>query len=235
MPLSLVSIFLGFVLGTVATAIAWNLTQRAAPRNPETTRLTALWNVQDVVEPGTRPAILAEALRDVRLPTGSKVIVPAGALGAVSPDILATCDVRMHPEVRINAVVGKDRALVFSGHVTPKSFAVFTMDAAAVHLLQADFARMWNESTPHVEKLDAISDLAGKAGRFVDVTGKAVDLMDYRGQKMLRLTDGRTNVGVVTAQQDVSQFQGATVRVVGQFKRDGGYAYLQADRVTPVA
>lgn len=234
MPLSLLSIFLGFVLGTAATAIVWNLTQRTV-RNPERTRLTALWNVQDVTEPGTRPALIAEGVQGVRLPAGSKVVVPTGTLSAVPADILATCEVRMHPEVRINAVVGKDRALVFSGHVTPKAFAVFTRDEAAVHLLQADFARMWSEATPYVEQIGAIADLAGKAGRYVDVTGKAVELMDYRGRKMLRLTDGTTNVGVVTDQQDVTRFQGSVVRVVGQFKRENGYAYLDAQKVVAVS
>lgn len=233
MPLSLVSIFLGFVLGTAATAIVWNLTQRSV-RNPEKTRLTALWNVQDVIADGTRPAVLAEGLTNVRLPAGSKVIVPREAIAAVPQEILSTCEVRMHPEVRINAVVGKDRALVFSGHVTPKAFAIFTRDEAAVHLLQADFSRMWGESVPYIEQIGAIADLKGKAGRWVDVTGKAVELMEYRGQKMLRLTDGTTNVGVVTAQQDVTKFQGSTVRVVGQFKRENGYAYLDAQKVVPV-
>lgn len=228
--MSLLAVFLGFVLGVVATSIVWNLSHRSV-RNPETSRLTALWSIQDVAEPGTRPALLAEGLEGVRVPAGSKIIVPRDGLARVPADVLASCEVRMHPEVRINACVGKDRALVFSGHVTPKAFAVFTRDAAAVHLLQADFQRMWGESTPYVEHVEHIADLAGKAGRWVDVTGKAVDLMDYRGQKMLRLTDGVTNVGVVTAQQDVSQYQGSTVRVVGQFKREQGYAYLAADRL----
>lgn len=232
MAVSLLSIFLGFVVGVAATAILWSLAQRNV-RNPETTRLTALWSLQDVVEPGARPAILAERIEAVRLPAGSKVVVPSTS--SVPPEVLSSCDVRMHPEVRINACVGKDRALVFSGHVSPKAFAVFTMDPAAVHLLQADFQRMWGESTPYVEHIGAIAELAGKAGRFVEVQGKAVELMDYRGQKMLRLTDGVTNVGVVTSQQDVSKYQGATVRVVGQFKRENGYAFLQADKLVAVS
>lgn len=232
MAVSLLSILLGFIVGVVATAILWTLSQRTI-RNPETTRLTALWHIQDVTEPGTRPAFLAETIEGVQLPPGSKVIVPSTS--SLPPQLLSTCDVRTHPEVRINACVGKDRALVFSGHVTPKSFAVFTMDPAAVHLLQSDFQRMWGESTPYVEHLDSIAALTGKAGRFVEVQGKAVELMDYRGQKMLRLTDGVTNVGVVTSQQDVSKFQGATVRVSGQFKRENGYAFLQADKLVAVS
>jgi hypothetical protein len=201
-------------------------------RNPETTRLTALWSLKDVVEPGARPAVLAESVAGLALPPGSKVIVPAGSLSAVPAQVLSTCEVRMHPEVRVNAVVGKDRALVFSGHVTPKAFAVFTMDGATVRLLQSDFQRMWGEGTPYVEQVATIADLAGKDGRVVDVTGKAIELMEFRGRKMLRLTDGKVQVGVVTTQQDVSEFQGGTVRVVGRMHRENGYAFVEADRLT---
>lgn len=234
MVLSLFSILLGFVLGTAATAIAWNLSQRGV-RNPETARLTALWSLKDVSEPGLRPAVLAEHIDNVQLPAGTKVVVPSAGLASVPASILATCEVRMHPEVRVNAVVGKDRALVFSGHVTPRAFAVFTMDRNTVQMLQNDFQRMWIEATPYVEQVATIADLAGKDGRVVDVTGKAVELMEFRGRKMLRLTDGRVQVGVVTKQQDVSQYQGGVVRVIGKMHRENGYAFLEADRLTLVS
>jgi hypothetical protein len=234
MPLSLLSIFVGFVLGGAATAIAWNLSTRSV-RNPETARLTALWSLKDVTAPGSRPAVLAENVSGLTLPPGTKVIVPRDGLASVPPDVLATCEVRMHDEVRVNAAVGKDRALIFSGHITPKAFAVFTMDAQTVRLLQSDFQRMWTESTPFIERVGTIADLSGKDGRVVDVQGKAIELMEYRGRKMLRLTDGKTNVGVVTRQGDVSAFQGQTVRVVGRMHRENGYAFLEADKLSLLA
>lgn len=233
MALSLFSIFLGFLAGVIATVVAWSFSTRSV-RNPETTRLTALWSLKDVVEPGLRPAVIAESVSGLQLPQGSKVVVPRGQISAVPADILSTCEVRMHPEVRINAVVGKDRALVFSGHVTPKAFAVFTRDAHAVGLLQQDFQRMWRESEPYIEQVAQIADLAQKDGRVVDVSGKAIELVEFRGRKMLRLTDGRYNVGVVTQQADVAAFQGGTVRVVGRMHRENGYAFLEADRLALV-
>ena len=230
MALSLFSIFLGFLAGVIATILAWSFSTRNV-RNPESTRLTALWSLKDVIEPGLRPAVIAESVSGIQLPAGSKVVVPQGQISAVPTDILSTCEVRMHPDVRINAVVGKDRALVFSGHVTPKAFAVFTRDPHAVQLLQADFQRMWSESDPYVEHVAAIADLVGKDGRVVDVSGKAIEILEFRGRKMLRLTDGKVNVGVVTRQQDVTQFQGRDVRVVGRMHREQGYAFLEADKL----
>lgn len=226
----MLSIFLGFVLGFVATAIVWNLTQRHV-RNPETTRLTALWSVKDLTEPGTRPGIIAESIEGISFQPGSKVIVPRTGLADVPPQVLATCEVRMHPEVRLNAAVGKDRALIFSGSITPKAFAVYTQDTQTVRLIQEDFQRMWGESVPYIEHVASISQLAEKNGRYVDIQGHALELMEYRGRKMLRLTDGKTNVGVVTEQQDVAEYQGRQVRVVGRMTRENGMAYLKAERV----
>lgn len=230
MPLSLSSLFIGFVLGVVATAIAWNLSTRTA-RPQERASVTALWRIEDVVEPGGRPAFIAERIDGMTLPRGSKVIVPDAAH---LPDaVLAACEVRMHPDVRMNACVGKDRALLFSGHVSPKAHAVVTTEPSAVRRLQNDFQRMWGEASPYVERSD-VATLGEKNGRVVDVTGQAQEVIEYRGRKMLRLTDGKMSVGVVARQDDVSVFSGGTVRVIGKMHRDGGHAYIEADKVSLV-
>ena len=233
MPLSLFSLFLGFVLGVAATGIAWAMTQRTV-RPAEKAKVTALWNIRDVVEPGHRAAIVAERFEGaVQLPPHSKIIVPEGSAHALPQAILQGCEVRMHPDVRMNAAIGKDRVLMFSGHVSPKAHAVVTTEPSAVRRVQNDFERMWNESSPYVERTE-VSDLATKDGRHVDVTGRAMDVLEYRGRKMLRLTDNKAQVGVVTQQGDVAQWAGTTVRVVGKMHRDGGHAYIEADRVIPV-
>lgn len=229
MPLDLLSVFLGFVLGSAAVAIVWNLMQKPV-RNPETTRLTGVWSLRDVAGQGARPVMLAEGLEGLSVPAGTKLVVPRGRIDSVPADVLATCDVRMHPDVRVNAAVGKDRALIFSGRITPKATALFTMDEHTVRQLQGDFERMWKESTPYVETTQ-LKDLGNKAGRFVDVTGQAVDVMEFRGRKMLRLTDGMVAVGVVAAKDDVTAYPGSTLRVVGKMHKEAGYAYLEADKV----
>lgn len=232
MPVDLFSSFLGFLLGVVATAIAWQLTVRTV-RNPEKSKLTGVWSLRDVTAPGSRPVVVAEEIRGMSLPPGTKVLVPSGRLDNVPDEVLSTCEVRMHGEVHLNAAIGRDRALVFSGHIVPRTAAVFTMDEVTVRRLQADFQRMWNESTPYIETAQ-VSELARKDGRIVDVTGKAMEVMEYRGRKMMRLTDGKVAVGVVT-DDDVSAHSGTMVRVVGRIKREGGYAYLHADRIESVA
>ena len=234
MPFSLGSLFLGFVLGVVASAIAWALSLKTARPN-EKAKVTAVWDIRDIAEPGARPAIVAEHFSEgIQLPAHSKVIVPAAGISQVPASILAGCEVRMHADVRMNAAIGKDRALLFSGHVSPKAHAVVTTEPSAVRRLQNDFERMWGESSPYVERAE-VHELAGKTGRHVDVTGRAVDILEYRGRKMLRLTDNQAQVGVITSQVDVGQYAGTMIRVVGKMHRDGGHAYIEADQVTPVA
>lgn len=233
MPLSLFSLFLGFVLGIAAAGIAWAMTQKTA-RPSEKAKVTALWDIRDIVEPGQRAALVAERIApDVHLPANSKIVVPTGSIQSVPPAILQGCEVRMHPDVRMNAAIGKDRVLLFSGNVSAKAHAVVTTEPTAVRRVQNDFQRMWAESSPYVERAE-VHELVGKTGRHVDVTGKAIDVLEYRGLKMLRLTDNHAQVGVVTKQGDVAQYTGTMIRVVGKMHRDGGHAYIEADSVTPV-
>jgi hypothetical protein len=232
MPIDLLSLFIGFVTGAVVCAFAWNLSSRTSNKPAETTRISGVWSIKDVVSPGTQLAVLATGVRDVQLPPGSKILVPrADAVGA---DILATCEVRMHPGVNVNAAIGKDRALVFSGPVAAKSTAMTTLEVNSVRRLQADFGRLWGESTPYIEPVASVSALSGKAGRMVAVSGQAADVIEFRGRKMLRISDGKAAVGVVTSQGDVAQWSGATIRVQGRMVREGGYTYIDASRVDPV-
>lgn len=229
MPLSLLSIFMGFTLGVAATGFAWHLSTRTV-RNPEKTKITAVWSLKDLAEPGARIAVMAERVDGLTIPSGAKLIVPTGTLSAVPPDVLARCEVRMHNEVKVNAAIGKTEAILFSGRVSPSSTAVVTVHEDIVGRLQNDFARMWGQSTPYIEE-SSISDLKGKEGRIVDVKGRALEMLEYRGRKMLRITDGKSSVGVVTKQKDLTEMTGATVRVVGRMHRDGAYPFIEADQV----
>src|SRR5581483_8621247 len=212
MPIDLLSLFIGFVTGAVVVAIAWNLSSRTSAPT-ETTRLSGVWSLDDVASAGTRLAVIATRVDGLHLPANSKVLVPRA--DTVPAEVLATCEVRMHPEVRVNAAIGKDRALGFSGTVHPKSTAVTTLEANAVQRLQGDFQRLWAESQPYVESVPSVSALSGKAGRMVDVSGRAADVLEFRGRRMLRLSDGKAAVGVVTSQGDVAQWSGANIRVTG--------------------
>lgn len=229
MPLSLLSIFIGFLLGIAATGFAWHMTTRTI-RNPEKTKVTSVWSLNDLAEPGTRIGIVAERVEGITVPKNAKVIVPAGTLDSVPASVLASCEVRMHPSVKLNAAVGKEQAVLFSGSVSPSSTAVVSINEDIVRRLQNDFARMWGESTPYVEEVP-IARLGDMTGRLVDVKGRALEVLEYRGRKMLRLTDGKLSVGVVTKQRDVAELQGGIVRVVGRMHRDGAYPYIEAEQV----
>jgi len=227
--LSLTSIFIGFAIGSAAMGIVWQLTSRQI-RNPERTRLSGVWSIPDVSD-GHAPAIVAHGIRDdVTVPAGSKVIVPAAA-GRVPASVLDTCTVRMHPDVHLNAAIGAERALIFSGAIAKRTTAVTTHDEATVKQLQRDFQRLWSESKPHVEPA-SLETLATKIGRVVEVKGRASGVVEFRHRKMLKLTDGNAAVGVITRDGEVSRYQGGHIRVVGVMKRENGTPFIEAETVT---
>lgn len=232
MPIDLASLGIGFVSGVAATAVAWSMTTRHVT-NPEQTKLTAVWALDEVGR-GHPPALMVERLVGLKVPAGSKILVPAGQPNAVPPDVLLACEVRMHPDVGMNYALGKDRALVFSSYMHPRAHAVYTYESAAVRKLQADFTRLWTEGEPYVEKVP-LAAVAGMDGRHVEITGVAQELVEFRGRHMLRVSDGEHAVGVTTTQGNLADLQGKPVKVTGRVGRDGGYVYVEARSVERAA
>lgn len=234
MPLDLLSVGVGFTAGVAATAIAWNLTQSRTVRNPEHTKVaSAQWALSQVSR-GSPPAIMTERLDAVDVPAGSKVLVPSGRADAVPPRVLATCEVRMHEGVTMNYALGRERALVFSSHIHPRAHAVYTNEESAVKRLQSEFGAMWQEADPYIQKV-ALSAVPDMDGRFVEVTGVASEVVEFRGRRMMRLTDGGTTVGVVTPDGGVVELQGKPVLVTGRVSREGGMVHIDARRVVKAA
>jgi len=228
MPLDLVSLGMGFTAGVAATAVAWNLTQRTV-RNPEATKLTAVWALSEVARGGP-PAIMAERIEGLEVPANAKVLVPLGAASAVPVEVLQSCEVRMHPDVRMNYALGRDRALVFSSFMHPRAHAVYTREESAVKKLQAEFTKLWTEAEPYVERV-SVEAVASRDGRHVEFTGTAAEMIEYRGRKMLRVSENGHSVGVVTTEGIPAELAGKPVRVAGRVAREGGYVYVEARRI----
>lgn len=230
MPLDLLSLGIGFTAGVAATGFAWNLAQARTVKNPEHTRVAgASWALSEVSR-SSPPAVMAERIEGIDVPAGAKVLVPRDRADAVPPRVLALCDVRMHPGVSMNYALGRERALVFSSHMHPRAHAVYTNEESAVKRLQREFTDMWNEAEPYIQKVP-LSAVADMDGRYVEVTGVASEVVEFRGRRMMRLSDGGTTVGVVTPDGGVAELQGKPVLVSGRVSRDGGMVHIDARRV----
>ncbi|HVL47990.1 MAG TPA: hypothetical protein VM889_05495 [Candidatus Thermoplasmatota archaeon] len=235
MPLDLISIGVGAAAGGIATAIALNLGVRKVRSAP--LRVSPLWGVDDVRSPGAAPPrIMTEYIGEgVAIPDGARILVPKTSLATVPPDVLARAEVRTHAEVHTNVVIGDDRVLVVSGALRPKTWAASTLDEAAVARLKAEFQRLWESAEPYFERV-TVAEAGEFAGRMVEITGTAGDLVDYQSRKMLKVTDreGRS-VSVVTKDAGAAGFQGATVRVTGRVKGDGAHPFIEARSIERVA
>ncbi len=230
MPLDLVSFGIGLTSGVLAASIAWSLTQRRV-KNPEATKLTATWALAEVARRGP-PAVMTERLEGLDLPRHSKVLVADASVLPVG--VARACDVRVHPDARMNYVLGRDAGLVFSGHMHPRAHVVFTREESAVRNLQAEFTRLWAAAEPWVERVP-LEAVPSCEGRHVEITGTAGELMEFRGRRMLRVTEGHTNVGVVTDEPHVAEMMGKVVRVVGRVASESGQIFLEARRLERVS
>lgn len=231
MPLDLVSLGIGFTSGVVASAAVWNLTQQRRVSNPETTKLTATWALTEVSRTGP-PAVMAERIEGLDLPLNSKVLVKDAS--GIPPQVLRSCDVRVNASVHANYVLGRAQALVFSSHMHPRANVVFTRDDAAVKKLQNEFTGLWMQAEPHVQRA-SVEGLGAWNGRHVEVVGTAAELMEYRGRRMLRLSENGHAVGVVTDDGGAAEFMGKFVRVVGKVVSEGQHVFLEARRIERVS
>lgn len=220
----------GFLLGLLAAGLAFEFGIRQV-RNPESSKITSAWSLGEVgrLDP---PRIVAENIRDLRVPKDARIIVKAGA-GAVSGSVLRDAEVRMHPDVRSNFALGDEKALVFSSTLHPKAMAVSTKNAPMVNRLGSEFDRLWEEAEPYVERVH-IKDLAGRENVEVEVEGTVATVMDYRTGKMLRVTQGGETVGVLAKGKDLEELKGETIRVRGEYRREEGYHVVDADRIRRV-
>jgi hypothetical protein len=144
--------------------------------------------------------------------------------------VLARCEVRMHRDVHANFCVGPGRALVFASHIFPRAQVLWSMEPAVVQHLQEEFVRLWSEAEPYCEE-STLADVPAREGRVVDVKGFASEMVEFRGQKMLKVTAGGATVGVLTSDAAVATLQGGPVRVVGKVMREGGTPYIEARRI----
>lgn len=218
---------LGVLAGVLATALAFEFGVRRV-RNPEASKLTGAWNLGEVAKLQP-PRMVAERVQGLRVPDGAKLVVKEGA-GAVTGEVVRNADVRMHPEVRTNFVLGEDKALVFTSHVHPDAMVVTTRDGTILGRLESEFDRLWNEGEPYVERVH-VKDLPGRENVEVDVRGTVAAVMDYRSGKMLRISEGGETVGVLATGDQLERLKGESVRVVGTFRREEGYGVIDARKI----
>lgn len=214
--MTLVDIALGVVIGLVAATVAFELgIKKFLPKSMDTT-WTKRWDLRDV---GPNPLVVTEKITGVELPEGSRVLIRSkdSSIDAVPDGV----QVKQHPKVRGNYVVGKSRALIFNSVIHPDAPAVNTVDDAVVDKLHREFDRLWyGEERQRGEP--AHDDV-------VSAEGVVVGVEQTDGGWLAKLSSQGKLLPVAVAEgQDL---EGQAVRVSGQVVYQDGQRVLQADEV----
>lgn len=224
--LSLPSILLGFATGAICAAIVFQLAFGNGTRRPAASEVTTLWDLASLGE----VRLLADRLDGLTPPPGTKVVLPAGS-GQVAEDLLRTCDVRTHPDVRENAALGQGRALIFTSSVRPGAVAVATTDPTLLTSLEHDWDRLWKTAEPFAPTVPLVQ-VAQHVGSMVEVRGVDAGMTDYRGRQVLRVeSDGHALP--VLVQMDTG-LKGQPIRVIGKVVRAEGMTCVEAVKVLPL-
>ncbi len=220
-----------FGLGAVISGLGvWGWMRRtpqeaAAPR--ERYQLTTGWRVSEFDD----PVLVVRDIQGVQVPAGAKVL----ASGLVDSSVQAGCDVRQAAEVRAEFVLdrARGRALLWFGGAREGSMGLITTDATLVARLENEFKSLWDKAEPYVERYK-IAELSGRTGVTVETEGEVQEVIPWRDQWMMRLTDQGHVLGVLVP-KDPTALETQRVRVKGRLEKDrGGYVVLRAEDVRSV-
>jgi hypothetical protein len=217
---------IGFLVGIVAAAIAVEFGLKKFLSPPENSKLTTVWNLNEL------PAALvaARSIQGVSPPKGARLLTSASYTGARDG-----FELRTSKELRGNFAVDATakRAIIFLGDLQPGTLALWTVDEPLVERLRAEFNRLWGRSVDYVERV-AIADVPKKANLSVLTEGTVADVVPYRGNYLLRLTDHGETVGVLIDRP--LSMAGQRVSVTGIVRSSSsGYPLIEAVEVRQTA
>ena len=132
---TVVGFIIGFILGIIVVALAIELGMRKTHNEQPTSRPTHTWSVDEI----ENPRIIAESLGAIKLPSDARVVVNR----CQDKNMLKGLQVKEHPGIRGNYIVGDDRALIISGSLTPNALGVWTVEKNMLDKLHGYFEDSW--------------------------------------------------------------------------------------------
>jgi len=133
--MDLIAFIFGFILGVIVVAIAIELLMKKTPRAEPFTRSTKTWSIYEV----RNPRILAEYLGDVDIPRNSRLLVNQYQNNRLFEGV----QVRHHPGIKGNFILGDDRALILAGPLKKDEIGVWTVEKDILEKLSAYFDAAW--------------------------------------------------------------------------------------------
>jgi hypothetical protein len=210
---------IGFVTGVIAAAIAVEFGLKKFLSPPENSKLTTVWALNEL----PAPLVAARTIQGITPPKNARVLSAGGFSGSREG-----FELRTNRELKGNFAVdaNANRALIFLGDLQPGTLALWTVDERLIERLRAEFNRLWGRSVDYVEKVQ-IADIPKKANLNVQTEGTVADVVPYRGNYLLRLTEHGETVGVLVDRP--LSYQGQRVAVTGIVRASSsGYPLIEA-------
>ncbi|MBU0496425.1 MAG: hypothetical protein KKC68_06425 [Candidatus Thermoplasmatota archaeon] len=133
--MDVIGFIVGFILGVIVVALAIELGMRRSHTQQPTSRPTHTWSIDEI----QNPRIIAESLGAIKLPKNARVVVNRYQ----DKDVLKGIEVKEHPGIRGNYIVGDDRALILSGALAPNALGVWTIEKSMLEKLNGYFEDSW--------------------------------------------------------------------------------------------
>ena len=133
--MDIVGFIVGFILGVVVVGLAIELGMRKYHTVQPSSRPTHAWSMDEI----KNPRIIAEDLGALKLPKDARVVVNRFH----DKNSLKDVQVRTHPGIRGNYILGDDRALIVSGTIAPNALGIWTIEKTMLDKLDEYFEDSW--------------------------------------------------------------------------------------------
>jgi hypothetical protein len=169
-----------------------------------TCKLTDIWSLHEL----KNPLIVAEKLH-ITPPENAKVVV--------ANTILQKGNVKKHPGVRGNFVLGENRALLFTGEIKKGQLALWTIDEVIIKKLRNEFYRLWKDTPENLVSAPTPPNLGTKEDEneeHIRIQGRVRAIVPFRDGYLLRISTEDRVMGVMVDER--LELTGKMVEVKGQ-------------------
>jgi len=133
------SVIVGIIIGFVFVGFAIELGLKKSNPKQSSSRPTHKWSISEI----SNPRIIAEYMGDIQLPNNAKVVVNKYE----NEELLKGKQVKQHPGIRGNFILGENRALIISGPIQEEELGIWTVEKEMLEKLNKYFEDSWYKAS----------------------------------------------------------------------------------------
>ncbi|MFO7678037.1 MAG: hypothetical protein R6V50_06635 [Thermoplasmatota archaeon] len=133
--MDIVAVLLGFIIGVVVVGLAIELGMKKTDSKQPASRPTHKWSLEGI----SNPRIIAENLGSIKIPKNAKVVVNQYQ----DKNMFSEAQVKKHPGIRGNFILGDDRALILAGPIKENELGIWTVEKTMIDKLERYFQDSW--------------------------------------------------------------------------------------------